>query len=68
MTKMNPKSTVEAKLAFEHLTHSYNVSIRHYHYDNGLFDTKEFEEPIKKAKQTISFCGVNVHHQNGKAE
>ena len=23
---------------------------------------------MQKAKQTISFCGVNAHHQNGKAE
>ncbi|MEM1010162.1 MAG: hypothetical protein AAGJ35_14295, partial [Myxococcota bacterium] len=39
-----------------------------YHADNGLFDTKKFKESIAVNKQTLSFCGPNAHHQNGKAE
>ena len=68
MTKMNAESTVEAKESFERIAHSHNVPIRHYHCDNGLFDTKAFKLSVHKAKQIISFCGVNAHHQNGKAE
>ena len=68
MTEMTAKATVEAKDAFERLAASHNVRIRHYHCDNGLFDTKSFKESIITARQTISFCGVNAHHQNGKAE
>jgi hypothetical protein len=33
-----------------------------------LFDSKVFKEAIQKSQQTLSFCGVNAHHQNGKAE
>jgi hypothetical protein len=36
--------------------------------DNGLFDSKVFKTAIEKANQTLSFCGPNAHHQNGKAE
>jgi hypothetical protein len=68
MTKMDAESTVEAKLAFERTSASYGVTIRHYHSDNGLFDTKAFKNSIAKAGQTLSFCGVNAHRQNGKAE
>jgi hypothetical protein len=65
---MNTETTVEAKLAFERLSSSHGVTIGHYHSDNGLFDTKAFQASISKAGQTLSFCGVNAHHQNGKAE
>ena len=62
MTEMNAASTVEEKEAFERLSHSYNVPVKHYHCDNGLFDTKLFKLSIQKSGQTITFCGVNVHH------
>lgn len=68
MTKMDAESTVEAKLEFERHARSFGVTIRHYHADNGLFDTKLFKECISRSNQTLSFCGVNAHHQNGKAE
>jgi hypothetical protein len=69
MVKMDAEATVEAKLAFERTSSSYGVTIRHYHSDNGLFDTsKAFKNSVVKAGQTLSFCGVNAHHQNGKAE
>lgn len=62
------KTTVEAKNAFERVAAEHGVTIGHYHADNGLFDSKEFKEDIRKCQQTLSFCGVNAHHQNGKAE
>ena len=68
MTVMNAKSTTEAKEAYDRLALSHNVTNLHYHADNGLFDTAAFKASIKHANQTLSFCGVNAHHQNGKAE
>lgn len=68
MGQMDAESTVEAKLAFERVCHAYGVQVKHYHADNGLFDTKLFKSSIVKAQQTLSFCGVNAHHQNGRAE
>ena len=68
MTVMNGQSTVEAKRAFERLSASHGVDVKHYHADNGLFDTKVFKADIEDSQQTISFCGPNAHFQNGKAE
>ena len=33
-----------------------------------MFDNKAFKASFTKAQQTLSFCGVNSHHQNGKAK
>lgn len=68
MTKMDAEATVEAKLAFERIAASHGVVVKHYHADNGLFDTKVFKTAVQRSQQTLSFCGVNAHHQNGKAE
>lgn len=59
------ESTVEAKMGFEH---DYGVKVAHYYADNGPFDTSALKAAITKAKQMLSLCGVNAHHQNGKAE
>ena len=60
--------TVQAKLAFEAYARSMGVSIRHYHADNGRFADNLFIQSIESNGQTISFCGVGAHHQNGRAE
>jgi len=44
------------------------VNIKHYHADNGRFKDKLFSKSIEGKGQTISFCGVGAHHQNGIAE
>jgi Reverse transcriptase (RNA-dependent DNA polymerase) len=46
----------------------YGVEVKHYHADNGIFAEKEFVHAVERDGQTISYCGVNAHHQNGKAE
>ena len=68
MTEMNADATVKAKQAFEHISVEHNLKIQHYHADNGLFDKQEFKLSIRKGGQSLSFCGVNAHHQNGKAK
>ena len=68
MTKMNAQTTVEAKEAFERIARTNGATVHHYHSDNGLFDTKLFRDSIEASHQTLSFCGPNAHHQNGKAE
>ena len=60
--------TIEAKHAFERHAKVNGVQIHHYHADNGIFETREFQESVSADGQTISYCGVNAHHQNGKAE
>jgi hypothetical protein len=62
------EETVEAKRTFKRMANSYGVRIRHYHGDNGRFAETLFMQEIVKQGQTISFCGVNAHFQNGLAE
>ena len=44
------------------------MTIQHYHHNNRLFDTKIFKDAVYTSGKTLSFCGVNSHHQNGKAQ
>jgi hypothetical protein len=60
--------TIEAKRAFERYAKVHGVLIKHYHADNAIFDSKEFVAEVHASRQTISYCAVNAHHQNGKAE
>jgi len=60
--------TIEAKNAFERYSHTNGVTISHYHADNGIFADNLFRKAVEDSHQTISFCGVNAHWQNGIAE
>lgn len=60
--------TVEAKDAFERFASSHGVQVLHYHADNGIFADNLFRKAVADKHQTLSFCGVNAHWQNGIAE
>ena len=60
--------TIDAKYIFECLAEQHGVRIKHYHCDNGRFTDKAFVDNVQAAHQTITFCGVRAHHQNGVAE
>jgi hypothetical protein len=62
------KNTLAAKQAFERFAKKHNVTIKHYHCDNGIFASKKFRAAVDTTSQTMTFCGVNAHHQNGVAE
>ena len=59
------EDTIKAKQAFEEFSKQRGVTIKHYHADNGIFASNGFREEVRWCGQTISFCGVNAHHQNG---
>jgi hypothetical protein len=67
-TSMTSEETLKSKLAFEKFALSQEVHIKHYHADNGRFKDSLFTKSIEDKGQTISFCGVRAHHQNGIAE
>jgi hypothetical protein len=62
------KETMKAKIAFETQARSFGVQIQQYHADNGRFQDAAFKDSCKEKGQELSFCGVNAHFQNGKAE
>ena len=66
--RITSDETVRAKVAYEAYAKSLGVTIKHYHADNGRFADNAFLRSVADCKQTISFCGVNAHFQNGRAE
>ena len=44
------------------------LKIKSFRADNGRFAEKSFLDAVKEAHQTIDFCGVRAHHQNGIIE
>ena len=67
-TSLDGAQTLDAKLAFETLADSCGVEIKSYRADNGRFAEKSFRDSVKACNQTIGFCGVGAHHQNGIIE
>ena len=65
---LNAGETIKAKHSFERDAIRHGVIIRGYRADNGTYRSKEFREDIAKFGQTLQFCGVGAHHQNGIAE
>ncbi len=57
--------TLLAKLAFEKLCAKVDYSDKHYQADNGCFSDNEFLAAWDNLNQTMEFCGVGAHHQNG---
>ena len=62
------EDTIIAKQAFERFSKERGVTIHHYHCDNGVFASRAFRAEVERSGQTITFCGVGAHHQNGVAE
>jgi Reverse transcriptase (RNA-dependent DNA polymerase)/GAG-pre-integrase domain len=68
MESITAEETIEAKIAFERFAASHGVKIKHYHADNGRFAENAFRKAVASSGQSLTFCGVNAHHQNGMAE
>ena len=60
--------TLQAKRSFEKVAQSFNVNIKKYRADNGRFADLAFKADIERCNQSITYCGVGAHHQNGIAE
>jgi hypothetical protein len=57
--------TLATKLAFKQYAAEHGVKILHYHCNNGCFQDNAFQQACHKARQQLTFCGVNAHFQNG---
>eukprot|EP00957_Ditylum_brightwellii_P114574 8736312-Ditylum_brightwellii.AAC.2 len=62
------KQTLAIKGAYERVLHEHGHKVKSYHGNNSRFDSSEFQASQKKAKQSISYCGVGSHDQNGITE
>jgi hypothetical protein len=68
MKDLTLAETLMAKHADEKYLASFGVESKAYHADNGHFADKGFRDDCNSCNQTITFCGVGSHHQNGIAE
>ena len=67
-TSTNGSDTLESNKAFEAYARLHNVTIRHYHANNGRFVEHKWVHHCQDSGQTISYCAAYAHFQNGKAE
>ena len=67
-TSTEAEQTLKGKKRIEKDAAKYNVKIKSFRTDNGVFRSKEFKDNLEKCEQEISFCGVGMHSQNGVAE
>ena len=65
---LDGKQTLDAKEAYESHADTCRVKVSSYRADNGRFAERSFVEAIRNAQQTIDFCAVGAHHQNGVIE
>ena len=67
-TSTNAQQTLKAKHAFKAFAKSCGIWIEHHHANDGHFAENVFLADTAKQGQSMSFCGVNAHWQNGAAE
>ena len=60
--------TLQGKKIFEEYSRQRGVQIRSYQADNGIFRAHKWMDDCRSKNQTMTFTGVNAHHQNGVAE
>ena len=62
------EENMEAKQAYEAKADQHGVRVRSYHGDNGRFAEALWITDASEKNQSMSFCGVGSHFQNGIAE
>jgi hypothetical protein len=68
MQNFTLEETLLAKRAYTKVLAQAGRTAKHYHADNGRFSNKGFHQDITNKGQSITFCVVGVHHQNGIIE
>ncbi len=68
MRDLSLDETLLAKSSFKRQANDGSVSIESYRADNGCFADAGFQKAVKDANQSITFCAVGAHHQNGIVE
>jgi transposase InsO family protein len=65
---MGSSDTLRSLGIMEQFFLDYNVSIQHFHTDNGIFTSNEFRKHLVDHDYKMSLSGAGSHHQNGIAE
>ena len=68
MKNLTLEETIKAKRAWEKILDLAGHTAKHYQADNGRFADMDFKLDCENHNQTITYCGVGAHHQNGIVE
>jgi hypothetical protein len=60
--------TRQSKHVFERFARASGVNIKSYHADNHPYQSKENLDDLEMQGQSITYSGVEAHHQNGAAK
>ena len=60
--------SIEAIAAYEIMAATFGIRVKKIHTDNRILAEKGFKSNVSDNNQTISYCGVVAHFQNGIAE
>ena len=50
------------------MAETFGIRVKKFHTVNGIFAEEGFKSDVSDNNQTISYCGVGSHFQNGIAE
>ena len=68
MRSLYLENTLGRNKDFEKLVRRSDNSVKRYHAENGSYTDNGFMASLDANNQTITFCGVGAHHQNGIVE
>jgi hypothetical protein len=68
MRNFTLKETLLKKQAYKKVLAHAGRRAKHYHANNGRFLDRGFHQDVDDKGQSISFCGIGAHHQNGIIE
>jgi hypothetical protein len=59
---------VSSKNEFETWVSHFNIKIMNIRADNGVYSAKVLRDACDRQQQSLTFCGIGAHWQNGIAE
>ena len=65
MQSTTQEETLNANAAYQRFFNNHGIKVCRYHANNKLYSKKSFWGAVADAGQTITYCGVSAHHQNG---
>ena len=60
--------TIASKLAFKQEMAQYNMQVKTYHTNNGVYTSKAFMDELCEKGHGMQLSGVSAQFQNGVAE
>ena len=60
--------TIELKRSMECECMQYNVKLKAFRGDNGVYKAAGFRAELSKNYQRVTYCGSGAYHQNGIAK